>query len=754
MTTPLTLESLNQSLDRNYYPITRTNDQYDDDGHWVARVHCIDKTAGLDDQWVQIAGQLREIFGLHESFDVDVCEENVGRRNSFAFNRHRQLSLGNNPVAIAISKDNQYGLREWRANGSKGRWQDNQKPYEWFVSPLAETADGFRILSHHQYNYGVGRTAFTVRIPGLDQPVVVLTDMEVAQRSFGFEITDELNVRWAHSGNECDFTDVWKPILRECDDGPWHNRRKTPFNWTFKHLKEIKLSLGFNAQNMDRFLRAIAKEWPHTDVKMSGISKTWKKISSLIENVKLVDPLAFCALRSIAAESNRSIDGVKVSVIFNEMFKGVDPEADNATEEVLRLGQAFWKGGQKTEPENDWDNFKYDPNDEWLANFDTAFKNTPYFLDKRKQVLRRQGNRAFTLLTREVENLGVDEKKYPVTAKAIKNGEIPLGCFFRKSEQYFVFNDNYALWEGMLRKHKDVALEIAEEAASRTKYEKDLMSYFYFVLHRLPKFLKRHTKEKWTCVPRLVKDANELEAPEADENGVVRQRSALTPHVDNQNKVVSVPYAHLRVPGAFTQYCYGLDFNVLSEGQSFNGNVVTTELEKKLNGKDDYGLMYYTLTGSASAQGYPTFLIIFERLQNGTTRVHFHRTHPFRSKQGDYNPIHNWIKGCYNWMAGNVPFKDIIQQQGDLMFVRHDKKVEYTTEVNEYDSHRFNAPVRFAEPNKSADKNILGFMATDVDMPLKHLEHDAVVIPAGEYQIRQCRSWEANPRGIWSLNID
>lgn len=41
-----------------------------------------------------------------------------------------------------------------------------------------------------------------------------------------------------------------------------------------------------------------------------------------------------------------------------------------------------------------------------------------------------------------------------------------------------------------------------------------------------------------------------------------------------------------------------------------------TELELKLNGRDDYGLMFYTLTGTSTATGYPTFLIIFERLEN------------------------------------------------------------------------------------------------------------------------------------------
>jgi hypothetical protein len=105
----------------------------------------------------------------------------------------------------------------------------------------------------------------------------------------------------------------------------------------------------------------------------------------------------------------------------------------------------------------------------------------------------------------------------------------------------------------------------------------------------------------------------------------------------------------------------------LSKGFSWVGNTCHVDVEEKLNGRDDYGLMFYTLTGSAQGRGYPSFLIIFERRKSGT-HVHFHRTHPSRSKDGDYNPVHNWIRVCYNWMVGNVN-KDLIRyQQGDLVF--------------------------------------------------------------------------------------
>jgi hypothetical protein len=206
-------------------------------------------------------------------------------------------------------------------------------------------------------------------------------------------------------------------------------------------------------------------------------------------------------------------------------------------------------------------------------------------------------------------------------------------------------------------------------------------------------------------------------------------------------------------------------------GVGGGGYAVTKDVEEKLNGRDKYGLMFYTLVGSVQGRGYPTFLIIFEnRTQKGGIHVHFHRTHPFRSKDGDYNPIHNWVKGCYNWMAGNVKMGNIKAQQGDLFFVKvaesatdgeEDenlkvvKNLDFTQhKVNQYDNHRFEREVAFAEYTKAAKSNILGYVKLEQDTWLNHHEHDNVLIPKGTYAIHQCRSWEANPKGVWSLRID
>jgi hypothetical protein len=426
------------------------------------------------------------------------------------------------------------------------------------------------------------------------------------------------------------------------------------------------------------------------------------------------------------------VDSVKLSTIFNATFEIV--------KDVHDLADKIWFSAEIPSGFEDW------------------YKNQPSYKDQRRKVLKSQGNRAITKIMEEVDSLNLDSAKYPKTYEAITSGEIPLGTFFRKSEQYFIFNDNWALWEEMLAKHPDVTKEIAKSAAPRTTYEKDLMSYFYFVLYSLPEYLKAQTKEKWTCIPRLVDSPNELEPPKEEAGGtpgVTRQRSALTPIVDNDKKTVVVPYASLALHGRQTTYCYSLDYQVLRKGFSFKGNVVMSDVEEKLNGRDDYGLMFYTLTGSEQGRGYPTFLIIFERRKNGT-HVHFHRTHPSRSKDGDYNPIHNWTRVCYNWMIGNVARENIIAQQGDLAFVKTDDtgKRDFSEMVKAYDNHIFAAPIYFS-PNTSASKNnVLGYVKVTEDNTLQHHEHEWVTIPLGVYEVRQCRSWEANPKGVWSLRID
>jgi hypothetical protein len=224
------------------------------------------------------------------------------------------------------------------------------------------------------------------------------------------------------------------------------------------------------------------------------------------------------------------------------------------------------------------------------------------------------------------------------------------------------------------------------------------------------------------------------------------------------------------VSGARTQWCYSRFYHLFEEGftDPESGGIVTKDYESKLNGRDDYGLMYYTLTGTDTARGYPTFLIIFERLDTGT-RVHFHRVRPQRVKDGKQTPACKLIEACYQYMAGNIPASDITNQQGDLIFIKHPNdpikagaKVKDPQEGHslEFESHRFESvleteQLKLYESAAKTPANRLGFIHVPVMMRVAHPEHQHLEgLTEGWYEIRRCKSWESNPKAIWSRTID
>jgi len=630
------------------------------------------------------------------------------------------------------------------------------------LQALASTAQRPKLLlpqNDGRYRYDTIDDAGMISVSVAHQGVrfLIVLPFGLAEYAFGLQITEDFKLL-CNNGAENDFPAGWKnQVLHKTGyrgDSYRSRDRLEGFDYTFDTIPGVRNFIPMNNENLTRFIRGLVKEGvPFPELKTSGIKKTMNRLDGASGDLLEKDPLAFVSYRTLSAHSKRSVDGVKLSTVFNEIFK----EAQTAEDIIVAL-KDFYK------VDGDEDIHK-------SHNVDEACRRLDMYKTKRKAVLKSQANRAFTKVMQEAESLSIDKKKYKRTWKEIEEGNLPIGTFFRKQEQYFLLNDCWALWEEMFKRgYRDQAIALANEVKGRTTYEKDLMSYLYFVLYSLPAYLKKHTGCKWECVPKLVNTQDELEPPkEDDDSGITRKRSALTPIADNEAKRVEVPYASLCIYGyRQNTYCYSHTYNVLTKGFSFNGNAVMEDLEKCLNGRDDYGLMFYTLTGSVQGRGYPTFLIIFERRTGaGDTRVHFHRIHPSRSKDGDYNPIHNWIKVCYNWMAGNIKRDRIKAQQGDLAFVQIKTEktddsldgaavtgLEFDHKVNEYDKHCFEKPVKFAEYTKKAKSNVLGYVDLDEDTWIRHTEHDDVLIPQGKYAIHQCRSWEANPKGVWSLRID
>lgn len=618
---------------------------------------------------------------------------------------------------------------------------------------LAKTAKDLQFINiPNNYSGGLNDACIYMTLESFGKRFPVMMPFSLAEIAFGLEVTEDMELRLSNGVTSP--LAKYADIIDQCSWWSHHKKETKTFDFTYETLNIVVSRTGMNPSNTNKFLKALRKKGlVASELKLNGIKKTYQRLEPVMQEVAEESPLTYCAYRSFVGSCNRSVDGVKVSSVFNDVFEKV--ETKQQFKDALK---AFFTVDGKTVGQG---TISYD--------FDKCVTQLPIYREKRKAVIKSQAGRAINKIMDDAESLSIDKTKHKLTWKEIESGNLPIGAFFRKSEQYFILNDNWDLWEEMFKRgFGEQAIELANEVKGRTTYEKDLMSYFYFVLYSLPRYLKKHTGKKWTCIPKIVNSSDELEPPK-EEGGTARTRSALTPVADNDANTVVVPYASLAIYGGRgTTYCYSHDYHVLTEGMSFNGYAVSTEIEKKLNGRDDYGLMFYTLTGSAQGRGYPTFLIIFERrASHNDTRVHFHRTHPSRSKDGDYNPIHNWTRVCYNWMAGNVNKDRIKAQQGDLAFVQIKtedsgddldgsvvKGLAFDYKVNKYDNHCFETEVDFAEYTKKAKSNILGYVRLQQDTWLNHNEHDNVLVPQGTYAIHQCRSWEANPKGVWSLRID
>jgi hypothetical protein len=414
--------------------------------------------------------------------------------------------------------------------------------------------------------------------------------------------------------------------------------------------------------------------------------------------------------------------------------------------------------------------------DQWLSLTRPVCQSLPGASDRVQAEAEKADWSKRKSLSGQADGLGITMEEHPKLYGAVTSGDIPTTIFRQPSKA--PVNREYHLWERALAREgwAEPIYAIAQTASRRGTYEKDMTPYLSF-LFQIERYLTRHApfktggkKGRWQAMPKFVQSQWELEMDDPSDTGTTKKRSAFTPVADNQTHVVTVPYVAVAVSGVRTQWCYSRFYHVYEEGfidPEASGSVVVRDLEPKLNGRDDYGLMFFTLTGTVTARGYPTFLIIFERLQT-ETRVHFHRVHPSRTRgeEGGRTQACHLIAECYRYMAGNVRAEEIVTQQGDLLFIRmeHDpikagSKVAQPCKVRSFESHEFipfeGDPLTLYANEAKGEKNRLGFLLADHPFKVQHPEHEDIKkLDAGFWEVRRCRSWEANPKAIWSLNID
>jgi len=395
-------------------------------------------------------------------------------------------------------------------------------------------------------------------------------------------------------------------------------------------------------------------------------------------------------------------------------------------------------------------------------------------------------------LAGQADGLGIDQTLYPLLHKAVTDGSIPVGVFHEPGDPLKLVNVEFGLWEKALNRDgwAEVLQSIARDAARRSTYTRKITPYIAF-LFRMEQYMQTiapsvelvqsvkndtgvayYKMNPWRCMPRYVESQWDLEMSEAAGEQTTKRRSAFTPVADNENRILTVPYAAMAISGRQTTYCYSEEYHVF-EAFHFDeegGGVVVNTLEEKLNGRDDYGLMYFTLTGTPRNQGYPTFLIIRENRKAGPF-IHFHRVHPNRYKEGRPTPTCRLVQECYRYMTGNVRAEEITEQQGDLIFIKADRVGDAVNEpklVDGYENHQFTAYELFKKKTKTVGhvainmyqstaksvKNRLGYIEAPNGLTVRHPEHEWIRLEPGCYEIRRCKSWEANPISVWTLNID
>ena len=366
----------------------------------------------------------------------------------------------------------------------------------------------------------------------------------------------------------------------------------------------------------------------------------------------------------------------------------------------------------------------------------------------------------------KAEGLGVSKDKHPLFYAAVSEGKIPLTLFHNPGKQLELTNIEFDLWEKAFKREgwAEPLSAISNNASRRSTYDKKVTPYISF-LFKIEQYLNKHCpgKTSWKAIPKFVATQWELEMEEEVKEGqTAKKRSALTPVADNEARTITVPYAGIAVYGRQTTYCYSNEYFVFEENMvdPEGGGVVVRDLEEKLNGRDDYGLMFYTLDGTPRNQGYPTFLIIFEQRRVGPF-VHFHRVHPNRYKNGIPTPACRLIEECYRYMAGNIRAEEIHGQQGDLMFIKTDTSSAQQEEkkaILDFESHVFAAkdksPIYLSGNTNKSINNRLGFIHATSEFEVQHPEHEWLTFSAGIYEVRRCKSYENNPVAVWSYTID
>ncbi len=567
------------------------------------------------------------------------------------------------------------------------------------------------------------------------------------------------------------------------EDGRYtrHARGLGPLGVLYRHLRYSEIEGG-----KDALWAAFLGRWSPSSPPMDGLASLFKRkaFRPNFERLEKEQPIDWAFLRWL--QGNVTDSGRKNNQLLGAFFKVCAADYDKMLAALQTARAEIVKGTTSWEA--------YTSGNRTIQGGHPATREAclslPGAAEKVADQEAKKDFRKRKSSADQADGLLGEGNTYPKLRAAIRDGHIPIKVFNQPGKDGQPVNREFALWERALKQKgwAETIYEVCADASRRSTYERDITPWLNS-LFTWPAYLSKHTegRKKWTGKPKFVSSQWELEMnDDADDaegpQKTVKERSAFTPWVDNENRILTIPYVAVCVTGVRAQWCYSRNFYLFEAGftDPETGGIVVNDYEKNLNGQgDDYGLCYFTLTGTMTARGYPTFLIIFERRKRGIdqahdpvteTFVHFHRVRPCRSKNSVKTPACELVERCYQYMAGNIPAKNIASQQGDLIFIKHGNdpikakaKVKDDAESGpafEFESHRFvsdnpDVPLTLHLSAAKTPRNRLGFMHAPGGLSVRHPEHDNIVgLAAGWYEIRRCKSYENNPAAIWSLTID
>lgn len=556
----------------------------------------------------------------------------------------------------------------------------------------------------------------------------------------------------------------------------------------YQEFRSVLDNLGDDATQSDRdalwawWFQVRGFDRDHASRDLLGIKKieTSKTMEPVLARLAVEQPLLwtfFCWLHDGKLREKTSNNK-----LLTAMLERVGPDYDALVEELRRVMSLVPTSNVAHEYENGYRSAKTSISREVCLLLSGATEKVAEGKAKAQWQFAK-GVRAKALV------LGIDPNKHPLLLAAVESGKFSLALFHEAGLEDKLINVEFNLLERALGRKgwAPVIYKIAADAAQRKVYTKRITSYLSF-LFRIETYLNRTAPRidmaaaakaklqkksapksaSWQAMPKYVETQAALEMTEASEEGTTKTRSAMTPVADNETGVITVPYLAMRVSGVVNTWMYSDQYFVAEEGAEdplfAAGGVFENDFESKLNGRDDYGLMYFTLAGTDRNTGYPTFLIIFERTTAHGTRVHFHRVHPSRKRgpNGTETPPCRMVEEAYRYMAGNIRAEEITHQQGDLLLIQTEApgKGEDPVDVRGFENHTFesNNPsdgVKLVKATGKARGNLLGWLHASSGMRMPHPEHEPVEgIAPGWYELRRCKSWEANPTSVWVLNID